>query len=177
MNKVVFEIERIYAGWFEVWCKTDKKEVYFTASDAWETDSPKCLLLMLADLMRRKTGAGYVIFDEEPGTYVLCIEKNDKCLMEIFYSKSCDDELEEGERYGNLSREETKKLIPVSEVLFSEEDMDLDLFIETVLRSFEEYEKGRGLEEYEENWMAFPRKELEILRALYQENAQGNEIG
>lgn len=30
-----FEIQRIYAGWFDVLFKTSKEEVVVTASDAW----------------------------------------------------------------------------------------------------------------------------------------------
>lgn len=40
---VNFEIQRIYAGRFDVLFKTEKEEVAVTASDAWGNNSPKLL--------------------------------------------------------------------------------------------------------------------------------------
>lgn len=39
-----FEIQRIYAGWYDVLFKTNKEKVVVTASDAWGNDSPKLFL-------------------------------------------------------------------------------------------------------------------------------------
>lgn len=165
MNLVNFEIERIYVGWFEVCCRSYAKEVYFRASDAWENDAPKFFLLMLSELLRSDEISKYVVFDEEPGTYIVCIEKYKECKMQVLYSKFSDDEWGNIELYGNLSKEELEKKISISDELF-EENIDLNHFVKTVLRSFEEYEKGQKLQEYEENWMKFPDKELKLLRSL-----------
>ena len=51
-----FEIQRIYAGWFDVLFKTNKEEVVVTASDAWGNDSPK---LFLQGVRRRIKANGY----------------------------------------------------------------------------------------------------------------------
>ena len=46
-----FEIQRIYAGWFDVLFKTNKGEVIVTASDVWGNDSPKLFLQILGELV------------------------------------------------------------------------------------------------------------------------------
>lgn len=72
-----FEIQRIYAGWFDVLFKTSKEEVVVTASDAWGNDSPKLFLQILSELVDKPQYSKYVIWDEEPGVYIIFIDKTD----------------------------------------------------------------------------------------------------
>lgn len=167
---VSFEIERIYCGWFDVCCSRNKDntsssdKIHFGASDVWGNDSPQIFLIMLTDILRNEEISGYVVFDEEPGTYIVCIEKGRTCKMEILYSRLCSYEWEDLELSGNLKRKEIEKYIPIADELWVEEDMDLKYFSKTVLRSFEEYEPKKERQEYEEHWNTFPEKELKMLR-------------
>ena len=70
-----FEIQRIYAGWFDVLFKTNKEEVVVTASDAWGNDSPKLFLQILYELVDTHQYSKYVIWDEEPGVYIIFLIK------------------------------------------------------------------------------------------------------
>lgn len=168
MVEVNFEIIRIYAGWFDIKFITKEKQVEISASDAWGNDSPKYFLRMILDVLDNKISAGYVIFDEEPGTYIVGLEKDTACKLFILYSDFDDDEWRQTELHGELKRKEIETLIPNTEELFSVENFSICSFARTVLRSFEECSSKAKMSEYEENWMEFPQKELEQLsRMLY----------
>lgn len=169
MHNVNFEIVRIYAGWFDVKFVATEKQIEISASDAWGNDSPKYFLQMLVNLLERKSDTGYVVFDEEPGTYIICIEKKDTYKVSVLYSEFDDDEWTKTGLHGELSQEEIETLIPGTEELFMVEDFSFNAFVRTVFRSFEEYSALVRLDDYEGNWMEFPRKEFSKLSELLTE--------
>lgn len=166
---VNFEIERIFAGWFDIALRSDEFKIELSASDAWEKDSPKNVLKILCDLIMNENIHRYVIWDEEPGIYIICISKiNQKCKLNIVYSEKDHDELlkDVSEVTGILSYDELQCKFGALEELLSVDDLCLDYFVKTVARSFQEYSKGEHREQYEENWMEFPKEELKKLEQL-----------
>lgn len=160
-----FEIMGIWSGWFDVKFITKEKQVEISASDAWENDSPKYFLRMIADILDGRMNTGYVVFDEEPGTYIVCLESDRGCRLSVLCSDFCDDEWKTA-LHGELAREEIETIIPDTEELFYVENFSIQTFAKPVLRSFEEWSTKEKMSEYEDNWMEFPQKELERLRGL-----------
>ena len=169
MTVVNFEIGGIYAGWFDVRFITKEEQVEITASDAWGNDAPKYFLRMISDFLGQKRKTGYVAFDEEPGTYIVCMEKDSNYKLFISYTRFDDEWISDG-MPGKLTQKEIETLIPDIEVMFSVENFSINSFARTVLRSFEEYSSITKMSEYEENWMEFPKEELELLCQMLGEN-------
>ena len=165
MNQLKFEILRIHAGWFDVRFYTQDKGCCIGASDAWDNDSPKYFLQMLVDLLEGKTQVGYVVFDEEPGTYIVCIERGTVNRLTVSYSKLDNHEWEEIEVHGNLSYKELEKFVKIEEVFMIVEEFDLRSFGQSVVAAFEKYMPKHDRDKYRGNWMVFPEEELEKLKA------------
>ena len=69
-------------------------KVVVTASDAWGNDSPKLFLQILSELVDKPQYSKYVIWDEEPGVYIIFIDKIDDLYnIKIAFSEFCHDEL------------------------------------------------------------------------------------
>jgi hypothetical protein len=162
---VNFEIKRIYAGWFYVEFKGEDKQIMITASDVWDNDSPKYFLKMITECLIEKQFNKYVVFDEEPGTYIVSIEKNETVILTVCYSKIEGFEWNDLELHGDLSLEQIKSYIPIEKELIKIE-IDLGYLAKTIYRSFEEYRFGTNRKEYEENWMKYPEAEFKQLSKL-----------
>lgn len=159
-----FEIQRIYTGWFDVLFKTEKKEVAVTASDAWGNDSPKLFLHILCEMLDKDIYNKYVIWDEEPGVYIIFINKTEENFnIKIAFSEFCHDELFSDIRnvVGDISYDEMRNKLNDLELLFEYNNVDFIYFLRTVIRAFEEYE---NTSEYLENWMDFPHNELDAIK-------------
>lgn len=166
---VNFEIEGIDAGWFDVTLRGDDFIIGLTASDGWENDSPKKLLEILCDLVTNDNIHRYVIWDEEPGVYIICISKvNQKYTLALAYSKKDHDNLPEemSEGIGALSYHEMPGKLGELEELLYVRNLNFNYFTKTVVRSFQEYKKKKRRDRYEGNWMDFPHAELEKLEQL-----------
>lgn len=163
-----FEIQRIYAGWFDVQFKTDREEVVVTASDAWGNDSPKMFAQILSEISDKQNCDRYVIWDEEPGVYIIFINKKERCYnIKIAFSEFCHDELFADVRnvVGEISYEEMCTKLDDLELLFECNDFDYVYLLKTVIRAFEEYNNGVV---YQDNWMDFPNRELDALKQTVQ---------
>lgn len=172
MNALNFEIERIFAGWFDVKFITKDKQVVISASDTWLNDSPLYFLRMIIKLLKNNITEGYVVFDEEPGTYFVSLETLGKSRLSILYSPLDDNELKNIELNGILSRNKIEEAISDTEELFEIEDFSIEAFSRAVLRSFEEWSSDVKIREYEGNWMEFPKTELLELKALLYPNRE-----
>lgn len=117
------------------------------------------------DFLYNKADAGYVIFDEEPGVYIVCLEKTEETKLSILYSGLDDDEVKIDVQ-GELTRKEIENLVTDTEELFSVSNLSLEIFFNTVFRSFDEWSSKEKRDEYEENWALFPQKEVEELSML-----------
>lgn len=168
MNAVNFEILGIHAGWFDVKFVSNDKQVEISASDAWGNDSPLYFLKMVLRMLSNEIESGYVVFDEEPGTYIVCLETSDDVKLSVLFSNLDDDEWKVIELYGELSRQEIENVITDTEELFVTSGFEIESFARTILRGFEEWKSDLKIREYEENWMEFPEKEVcELRRMLY----------
>ncbi|SHL77609.1 hypothetical protein SAMN02745136_05674 [Anaerocolumna jejuensis DSM 15929] len=164
MSFLNFEIKKICAGWFDAEFISNNKRVEISASDAWGNDSPKYFLQMISDILDNKVNTSYVVFDEEPGTYMVCIEKNDSDYsISILYSEFDDDLWTEAGLRGVLSKDKIKEIMPIDKEIFVESGFSFLAFARTVVRSFEEYSMNQYKETYEENWMDFPSTEFQYL--------------
>lgn len=166
MNVVNFEIVRIYAGWFDVKFISENKEIEISASDVWGNDSPMHYLRLILGILNNRVKDGYVVFDEEPGTYIVCLETTETVKLSILYSDFDDDEWTKIGLHGELSRQEIEKIIPNTEELFVVKDFSIQAFAKTILRGFEEWSLDLKKSEYEENWMEYPQKEVEELNNI-----------
>lgn len=169
-NKVKFEIRRIFAGWFDVRFCCKDKEIDISASDAWGHDAPGQMLQELAECNGKNEFHKYVIWDEEPGSYVICIEKEvNACTLTVIYTEIDSDEWKKIDLHGDLSYQEINDYVihrSSLEVLIQKE-IDFEYFVDTVISAFLEYYNDEKKSEYENNWLEYPRQELEELRKLY----------
>ncbi len=166
MTYINFEITDICVGWFDVAFITEGKNAKISASYAYGNDAPKYFLRMLIDALENKADSLYVTFDEEPGVYIVSIQKNQTYELSVMFS-----EYDEGlTRYiplqGSLTIEQLKNSVPEIEEMFFESDFSLVAFCRAVLRSFEEYLLDEQKVEYEENWMEFPDEEFYELKRI-----------
>lgn len=159
-----FEIKNISYGWFDVLFKTNEDEIMVTASYAWGNDSPKLFLQILYELLVSPSCNKYVIWDEEPGVYIIFFSKiKNQYNIKIAYSETCHDELFADIRNttGNFIFHEAQSMIHDLEVIYECYDINFSHLIKTIIRAFEEYETNP---EYERNWMSFPYNELNLLK-------------
>ena len=160
MRQVRFVISRVYAGWFDVHLKQGDAVLHgMSASDVWGGDSPRAWLTMLSALLRGEAQAGYALLDEEPGTYILALERGETEVLTFAYT-----------RWENWGREETIPLYglcPFSELaeqipqeieVCFREAIDFPLFVRSVYEAFLPYEQKHLRDKYEGNWMPFPQE-------------------
>lgn len=169
-NKVKFEIRRIFAGWFDVRLCCKDKNVDISASDAWGHDAPVQMLKELAECVEKNDFHKYVIWDEEPGSYVVCIDKeNEECILTVIYTDVDSDEWKKIDLHGDLSYQEISDYVMhrSSIEMLIQEEIDFAYFVETVISAFLEYEHEEKKTEYENNWLEYPQQELDELRKLY----------
>lgn len=164
MNALNFEIARIYAGWFDVKFVAQDKQIEISASDVWGNDSPMFFLRMILGILANRIKDGYVVFDEEPGTYIVCLETTEEVRLSILYSDFDDDEWTKIGLQGELSRREIEEIIPDTEELFVINEFSIKAFAKTIFRSFEEWSSYSQKREYEANWMEYPQKEVYELK-------------
>lgn len=92
MTELGFKIRRISSGWFDVSFVLYKEKLNICASNAWGNDAPRHFLKILSRLVKRETEAGYVVYDDEPGTFVVCVCTGEQPCVNIVYSELDDDE-------------------------------------------------------------------------------------
>ena len=159
MKRVRFLIHRIHVGWFDVHFQTGTAVVGISASDAWGNDAPRLWLEQLTALLAGRQSAAYVLFDEEPGVYVLSLELGEAPRFTLGYSELDSDE---ALRYlpapaGALSYREAAVRLPITEV-YIRTSLDLPFFVRSVYEAFLPYTEKLAQDKYEGNWMPFPRE-------------------
>lgn len=92
MTELGFKIRRISSGWFDVSFVLYKEKLNICASNVWGSDAPRHFLELLCRLVKREAEAGYVVFDDEQGTFVICICMGEQLNINIVYSELDDDE-------------------------------------------------------------------------------------
>lgn len=160
MNELKFEICQIHAGWFV--CLIGDMEIW--ASYIHLRDSPRLLLKLLGELVSGEREQGGVVFDEEPGCYILTVQRGERSSISLefteknfldFYPEFPDTAAVLPERPGSADDAETLLLV---------DDLDLYQFACAVGDAFSAYFTADMREQYAKHWMPFPLEELVELR-------------
>lgn len=170
MTNINFKINSISSGWFDIELLNGEQSISICASNAWENDSPKYLLSLLIDLLTGKANAGYVVFDEEPGTYIMCIQFKSQISLEIYFSNNDDDEWGNVPLHGNLTSKELFSRIPIDKNLLMIDNLNMESFVSQVVQCFDTYASKHKRDKYEGNWMKFPLEEYQLLKAIVDKN-------
>ena len=163
--KIDFKIQRIFAGWFDIVLEWKDKKVKITDSDAWDNDSPKCLLEVLAELRKEAVCNRYIIFNADPGSYIVSFDQDVDLILSVCRTDIPIEEWQKLHLNKHLSFDELKDYIShrgESETLFRVR-LDLEDFICKVCDAFGRYREGTAREEYEKNWMQYPEEALKNL--------------
>ena len=160
MNDLKFEISQVHAGWFV--CLIGDVEIW--ASYINMHDSPRQLLKLLGELMNGEREKGTVVFDEEPGCYILTVQRGERSSISLefterdsldFYPEYPDGAAVLSKQSGTMGDAETLLLI---------DDLDLYRFACAVGDAFSAYFTADMREQHAKHWMPFPLEELEELR-------------
>ena len=160
MNELKFEICQVHAGWFV--CLIGDVEIW--ASYINMRDSPRQLLKLLGDLISGEREKGTVVFDEEPGCYILSVQGGARSSISLefterdflnLYPEFPDTAAVLPERPGSVADAEALLLI---------DDLDLYQFACAVGDAFSAYFTADMREQYAKHWMPFPLEELVELR-------------
>ena len=117
---------------------------------------------MLAALLRGEARFGYTLFDEEPGTYILAVERGETDVLTFAYTRwEVVDQEEMCPIWGLESFSRLAERIP------KEEEIDFPLFVRSVYEAFLPWEKEQ--DRYEGSWMPFPAQEWAAFRDRVQE--------
>ena len=160
VNNLKFEICQVRAGWFV--CLIGDVEIW--ASYIHMHDSPRQLLKLLGELMCGEREQGSVVFDEEPGCYILSIERGVRDRFSLEFTEK--NFLDFYPKYPDAAAvlPELPRTVGDAEVLLVVDDLDLYRFACAVGDAFSAYHTAVLRERYEKNWMPFPVEELLELR-------------
>ena len=160
MNNLKFEISQVHAGWFV--CLIGDVEIW--ASYINMNDSPRQLLKLLGDLMRGEREQGCVVFDEEPGCYILSIERGARDRLSLGFTEKNFLDFYPQYPDGAAVLPELPRTKSDAETLLVLDDLDLYGFASAVGDAFSAYFTSDLRERYAKNWMPFPLEELLELR-------------
>ena len=83
MTDLKFEICQVHAGWFV--CLIGDVEIW--ASSITMHGSPRQLLKLLGELMSGEREKGTVVFDEEPGCYILTVQRGERSSISLEFTE------------------------------------------------------------------------------------------
>ncbi len=162
-----FSIDRVQDGWFDITFEYCGKIVNTSASNVWGNDSPKIFIELLCRIIEEEKEYSFVMWDEEPGEFFWCFEREKKSYkMIIAFSQKADAIANE---YYNKS-EGIKKYIEIKndfpdlyDILVA--DINIIELASSVIDEFYKIDSN----EYEENWMNYPYKQLKDLKRLIEQ--------
>ena len=160
MNNLKFEISQVHAGWFV--CLIGDVEIW--ASYINMHDSPRQLLKLLGELMGGEREQGCVIFDEEPGCYILSIERGARDSLSLRFSEQNFLDFHPEYPNGAAVLPMLPRTAGDAEALLLVDDLDLYGFACAVGDAFSAYFTSDMREQYAKHWMPFPLEELLELR-------------
>ena len=169
MNDLKFEICQVHAGWFV--CLIGDVEIW--ASYINRHDSPRQLLKLLVELMSGEREQGCVVFDEEPGCYILSIERGVRDRLSLGFTEK--NFLDFYPQYPDAAAvlPELPRTKRDAETLLVLDDLDLYGFACAVGDAFSAYFTPDLRERYAKNWMPFPLEELLELRCILGHHSSG----
>jgi len=153
---MLFKVILISYGWFEV---DFNRSCVLTNSHYLGCDAPGLLLEALGDLLENKTNDAWLCWQDEPGAYILNLEKQGEKLIVRVYGT--DKESMELEHSGASLKEHIAECIYKAEEDFAES-------VENILDEFALYENGTGRNRYQEHWGDFPNAAYDRARKFLQ---------
>ena len=160
VNDLKFEISQVHAGWFV--CLIGDVEIW--ASYINMNDSPRQLLKLLGELMSGEREQGCVVFDEEPGCYILSIERGERDSFSLGFTEKNFLDFYPNYPDGAAVLPELPRTKSDAETLLLIDDLDLYSFACAVGDALSAYFTADMREQYAKHWMRFPLEELLELR-------------
>lgn len=149
---MLFKILSISHGWFMV---DFNRQFILTNSDFMGCDAPALFLNALGDLLDGKVSEQWLCWQDEPGAYILRLERDcERLIIEIFDAIRDSDSLE----YCGACLEKD-----IGNRVYKGEDK-IKPFVKTVITEFGLYENGNGKQLYQSHWGAFPHKQYDRLK-------------
>lgn len=162
---VNFEIERVFAGWFDASFIHEKKKITISASDVYGNDGPKILLEKFIEFYQEDVPQKIVVWDEEPGCYFIIFTRTDKdCSMSISYSEEAEDALRGKtiDEIDDFSKNQLSAMLQDLEDLLVVENIDIYYLLKIFYERFSELD----LAEYQNHWMDYPSTQLEKMKTI-----------
>ena len=169
MNDLKFEISQVHAGWFV--CLIGDVEIW--ASYIQMHDSPRQLLKLLGELMSGAREQGSVVFDEEPGCYILTVQRGERCSFSLGFTEKNFLDFYPEYPDGAAVLPELPRMVGDAETLLLVDDLDLYGFACAVGDAFSAYFTSDMREQYAKHWMPFPQEELLELRCILGHHSSG----
>lgn len=169
MNDLKFEICQVHAGWFV--CLIGDVEIW--ASYINRQDSPRQLLKLLVELMSGKREQGGVVFDEEPGCYILTVQRGERCSFSLGFTEKIFLDCYPEYPAGAAVLPKLSRTVGDAETLLLIDDLDLYRFSCAVGDAFSAYFTADLREQYAKHWMPFPLEELLELRCILGHHSSG----
>ena len=163
VNDLKFEICQVHAGWFV--CLIGDVEIW--ASYINRHDSPRLLLKLLGELMSGEREQGTVIFDEEPGCYILSIQRGERCSFSLGFTEKNFLDFYPEYPDGAAVLPELPRTVGDAETLLLIDDLDLYRFACAVGDAFSVYFTADMREQYAKHWMPYPLEELMQAGGMY----------
>ena len=160
VNNLKFEISQVHAGWFV--CLIGDVEIW--ASYIQMHDGPRQLLKLLGELMSGEREQGCVVFDEEPGCYILSIQRGERDSFSLGFTEKNFLDFYPQYPDGGSVLPELPRTKSDAETLLVLDDLDLYSFACAVGDAFSAYFTADMREQYAKHWMPFPMEEFIELR-------------
>ena len=166
---VNFEIERVFAGWFDASFIHEKKKITISASDVYGNDGPKILLEKFIEFYQEDVPQKIVVWDEEPGRYFIIFTRiNKECCISISYSYEAEDNLQDKtiNQIDDFSKNQLRDKLHDWEDLLVVENIDINYLLKVFYERFSELD----IAEYQNHWMNYPNIQLEKMKMLVDTN-------
>lgn len=144
---LLFKIFRISNGWFDIYMGG---QFYLTNSGYLGCDAPMLLLEALCNILENKVEESWLCWQDEPGAYILNLEKQDNRLIVRIYDTDNDSTSLDHNGIA-LSKHITKCVFKVEE--------NITIAAKNILEEFSLYENGNGRGIYDNHWGEFPEQQ------------------
>jgi len=151
---LLFKIYSISHGWFEAHIGG---QFYLANSNYLGCDAPMLLLEALGDILENKAEESWLCWQDEPGAYILNLQKQDERLIARIYGTDKDSYSLDFCGMGLSGH--------TKECVFKTEE-NITAAIKNIIKEFSLYENGNGRGIYDANWGAFPEQQYTRLKRL-----------
>lgn len=153
---LIFKIAGISHGWFDI---DLNRQFILVNSDFLDCDAPALLLDALGCLLEGTSSVKWLCWQNEPGAYLLRLEREENQLVWEVYETDRDSTELEHSGPGLADH--------AAECVYRFEE-DIFKSARAVEAEFNLYEKGNGRKRYRAHWGDFPHREYGKLKMLLQ---------